>query len=251
YLDVGSDGVVTPAQRMKELRYSRKQRWETYSSLRHQAIVEAKEAALSPDEPEQYLGNPERGMKSKLGWVYQGFIEDKGGRLRPQTEEESQFCLGCHGGLSATDDTVFSLSRKLKGGPAHGWYHWGGQPFQNLPDPLRADGKPEFATYLLNNEAGDEYRANDEVRVRFFDADGRPRAEAFDKLKTDLATLMLPSRERALALNKAYWLIVREQSFAKGRDAVLHPAKNVWADIEQDAATGIETPLAAPRLAVQ
>ncbi|WP_051361790.1 hypothetical protein [Solimonas soli] len=251
YLDVAADGSVVPAPRMKELRYSRKLRWVSYSALRNQAIIETKEAALSPDEPEQYFGDPERGMQSKLGWAYQGFIEDARGRLRPQTQEESQFCLGCHGGLSATDDTVFSFSRKLQGGTARGWYHWDAQPFRALPDPLRADGQPEFATYLYNNAAGDEYRANDEVRTRFFAADGTPRADAFEKLKTDLSTLMLPSRERALALDKAYWLIVREQSFAHGRDAILRPAHNMWQEVEQNAPTGIETPLPAPRLAVQ
>jgi len=114
---------------------------------------------------------------------------------------------------------------------------------------LRKDGKPEFATYLLNNQAGDEYRANDEVRARFFDEKGQPKADAFDALKKDLSTLMLPSAQRALALNKAYQLIVQEQSFAKGRDAVLHPAQNVWKEVEQNELTGINTPLTAPRLA--
>jgi hypothetical protein len=249
YLDVAADGSVVPAPRMKELRYSRKQRWVTYSSLRQQAMHESKEATLSPDEPEQYLGNPERGMQSRLGWVYQGFIEDRKGRLRPQTQEESRFCIGCHGGLSATDDGIFSFSRKLDRGAACGWYHWGERPFHGLPDPLRADGKPEFATYLLNNMAGDEYRANDELRARFFDAQDRPRPAAFATLGSDLSILMLPSRERALALDKAYLAIVREQSFVQGRDAVLHPTENVWREIGQDAPTGIATPLPAPRLA--
>ena len=124
YLDVGAGGLVSAAARMKELRYSRKRLWQNYSDLRQMALLEAKEAALSPDRPEQYRGDPEHGMESKLGWVYQGFIEDKSGRLRPQTREESQFCLGCHGGLSATEDTIFSLPRKLDGGVSHGWGYW-------------------------------------------------------------------------------------------------------------------------------
>lgn len=251
YLDVAADGSVVPAPRMKELRYSRKQRWVTYSSLRQQAMHESKEATLSPDEPEQYFGDPERGVQSKLGWVYQGFIEDRKGRLRPQTQEESQFCLGCHGGLSATEDTIFSFSRKLAGGNARGWYHWGDQPFRHLPDPLRRDGKPEFASYLLDNHAGDEYRANDELHARFFDAEGKPRAAAFEQLKTDLSILMLPSRERALALDKAYLAIVREQSFVHGRDPILRPAQNVWTEVEQDAPTGVTEALPAPRLVPQ
>jgi hypothetical protein len=251
YLDVAADGSVIPAARMKELRYARKREWLSYSDLRQQAIIEAKEAALSPDRPEQYLGDPERGIANKLGWVYQGFIEDRKGRLRPQTQEESQFCAGCHGGLSATDDGVFSFSRKRGDGAAHGWYHWGDQPFRGMPDPLRADGKPEFASYLLANHAGDEYRANDELRARFFEADGTPRDAAFAALKYDLSPLMLPSAARALALDKAYLAIVREQSFSAGRDAVLQPAQHLWPEIEQDAPTGVTQPLAAPRLLVQ
>ncbi|WP_174839804.1 hypothetical protein [Solimonas terrae] len=249
YLDIAADGSITPAARMKELRYARKLRWQSYSDLRQTALIEGKEAALSPDRPEQYFGDAERGITSKLGWVYQGFIEDRHGRLRPQTREESQFCVGCHGGLSATDDGIFSFSRKLGAGATYGWYHWGDHAFHGLPDPLRIDGKPEFASYLLDNHAGDEYRANDEVRARFFATDGQPRAAAFAQLKTDLSILMLPSAARALALDKAYLAIVREQSFVRGRDAVLSPAENVWPAIEQDTATGIVIPLPAPRLA--
>jgi hypothetical protein len=244
-------GSARPAARMKELRYARKLRWETYSDLKQQAFLEGKEKTLSPDAPEQYYGDPERGLQSKLGWRYQGFIEDKTGRLRPQTQEESQFCLGCHGGLSATDDTIFSWSRKLSSGPARGYYHWGDQPFKGQPDPLRRDGKPEFAMYLQNNHAGDEYRENTEVSERFFDDKGKPRTAAFEALKTDLASLLLPSRERALQLDKAYLSIVRDQSFSKGRDPSLRPAQNVWQEITQDESTGIKQPAPTPRLAVR
>src|SRR3546814_2684409 len=85
--------------------------------------------------------------------------------------------------------------------------------------------------------------SSDLLRARFFDAQGQPRDEAFEQLKTDLSTLMLPSRERALALDKAYLAIVREQSFTAGRDAILRPARHVWDAVEQDAPTGITTPL--------
>lgn len=251
YLDIAADGSAVPSAHMKELRYARKEQWQSYSDLRQAALLESKEAALSPDRTEQYFGDAERGIASKLGWVYQGFIEDRRGRLRPQTREESQFCVGCHGGLSATDDGVFSFSRKLDDGDAHGWYHWGDKPFQKMRDPQRLDGKPEFATYLLNNMAGDEYRANDELRARFFDDHGQPRQTAFEALKTDLSGLMLPSRERALALDKAYLAVVREQSFTAGRDAILKPAENVWRDVEQNAATGIDAPSPAPRLTIE
>ena len=58
----------------------------------------------------------------------------------------------------------------------------------------------------------------------------------------DLAWLLTPSRARALALDKAYLAIVREQSFTRGRDAVLRPATRVHAEVRDDdtglAATG-------------
>ncbi|WP_211243030.1 hypothetical protein [Sinimarinibacterium sp. CAU 1509] len=248
YLDLDATGVVVAAPRMKELRYSRKRRWLTYSDLYSQSLKDIKEADLNPDRPEQYLGDPERGLISPLGWAYQGYIEDARGRLRPQTQEESQFCVGCHSGLSATEDGAFAFPRKINRGNNHGWEYWGSRPFRQLPDPLRTDGQTEFRSYLLANQAGDEFRANAEVRQRFFDENGAPRAAAFATLATDLESLMLPSPERALLLNKAYWLVVREQSFAKGRDPVISPSDNVLRDVDMDQPTGIVTPLPAPRL---
>src|SRR3546814_20404899 len=95
--------------------------------------------------------------------------------------------------------------------------------------------------------AGDEYRVNDELRARFFDAQGQPRDEAFEQLKTDLSTLMLPSRERALALDKAYLAIVREPSFTAGRDAILRPARPVWDAVGPEGPPRYTHPLPAPR----
>jgi len=248
YLDLDANGTVVASPRMKELRYSRKRHWLTYSDLYAQSLDDIKEADLNPDRPEQYLGNPERGLISPLGWVYQGYIEDARGRLRPQTQEESQFCVGCHAGLSATEDGAFAFPRKINRGDSHGWEYWASRPFRQLPDPRRMDGEAEFRSYLLANQAGDEFRANTEVRERFFDDSGAPRADAFATLATDLESLMLPSAERALLLNKAYWLVVREQSFAKGRDPVIAPSDNVLREVDMDQPTGIVTPLAAPRL---
>lgn len=82
----------------------------------------------------------------------------------------------------------------------------------------------------------------------FFTRVGQLRNEIFALKSKYLSSLMLPSAKRALALNKAYRLIVREQSFVDGRDAVLQPADNVWADVLQDSKTGIKKSLIAPRL---
>jgi len=248
YLGVGADGSVRAAPRMKELRYARKQRWVSYAELNDRAQREAKEEALNPDRPEQFLGDAERGLHNALGWVYQGFIEDARGELRPQAHEETLACMGCHGGLSATEDSAFAFPRKLQTGPAFGWHAPGwGQGF-TAPDPVRTDGELEYASYLKLNPEGDGYRSNDEVRARFFDAAGQPLRAAFEKLAGDATELLLPSPERALLLNKAYWVIVREQSFTDGRDAVLAPRARMLREVRTGARTGIEEAEYAPRL---
>lgn len=248
YLAVDEAGSVRPALRMKELRYARKQRWLSYAQLRDQAQREQKDAALNPDRPELFSGDGERGLYNPTGWVLQGFIEDAAGRLRPQTYEETVFCMGCHGGLSATEDSTFAFARKVSGGAARGWRPQRWEPGEALPDPLREDGEPEFASYLRHNPEGDGYRSHEEVRQRFFDAAGAERPQAFAQLARDVRSLLLPSASRALALDKAYWLIVREQSFRVGRDPVLAPLRHVLREVEPDAPTGIAAPLAAPRL---
>ena len=54
-----------------------------------------------------------------------------------------------------------------------------------------------------------------------------------DKVKAaDVYELTTPSPERALALNKAYKVIVDEQSYIFGRDAVLQPFTNVFETID-------------------
>ncbi|MCA9697039.1 MAG: hypothetical protein KC431_05915, partial [Myxococcales bacterium] len=94
----------------------------------------------------------------------------------------------------------------------------------------------EVATYLERAGAGDEFRSNGELIERWLDEAGAVDREAM--AGKDLATLLMPSSERALALAKAYLLIVREQSFARGRDAVLAPAANVHRQID-DESTGL------------
>lgn len=251
YLGVASDGTVNPATRMKELRYSRKNYWMTYSDLELRAKMEAKDKVIDPDRPEQYGGDSEHGLSNSLGWNYQGFIEARDGSLRPQSYEETLFCMGCHTGLSATDDGVFSFPRKLVSGTAFGWYHWGKGGLSTLPDPARKDdGKLEYTTYLQNNGAGDEFRANTEVKAKFFNTDGSMKTDVFANLAKNVDVLLQPSSQRALTLDKAYWLLVKEQSFALGRDGMPSPAVNVWDTVVQGQATGITTAEKAPRLAL-
>ena len=71
--------------------------------------------------------------------------------------------------------------------------------------------------------------------ARFFDDRGRLRPAEIARLHADIGTLLLPSPERAIDLDRAYQAIVREQSFVRGRDAVLAAGLSVAAC---DAAAG-------------
>ena len=194
------------APRMKELRYAKKVRWLGYVALRGHAAAETIAQNDARDGTLQIFTEFERGVPNDQGWVYQGFIEDKGGALRPQTFEESVPCAGCHGGIGATTDGTFSFARKLAGAPSadgkeaiDGWFHWSKRGLRGLPEPRRRDGTYEYTRYLAENGAGDELRENGEVLARFFDANGALRPAAVARLHADISTLLLPSAEQEWA----------------------------------------------------
>lgn len=245
YLDINSQQQVAMAPRLKELRYSRKKFWATYFD--HQTIAgnEIKERHDYPDRPKRIIGSPEEGITLEQGWVYQGFIEDAQGELRPQTFEEHAFCAGCHSGTGSHVDSSFAFYRKFDHQQfQQGWYHWTQKPLAGIPEPKReSDGEYEYSYYLQHNPTGDEYAANTEVVERFFNSDGKQKPEAFQRLHQDISYLLMPSTARALALNKAYRLIVQEQSFNRGRDAVLAPMTQVHKHLEEDQETGIQSAL--------
>ncbi|WP_394841905.1 hypothetical protein LZC95_33120 [Pendulispora brunnea] len=240
YLDV-DNGRVRMAPRMKELRYMVKRRWVTYGEFEQQAAAEAAEKTQSPNKTRAMVADGEHGIGNGAGWRMQGFIEDASGALRPQTLEEHAFCIGCHSGLGVTDDSVISFGRKLPASSFQGgWFHPTQRGLDGLPEPTRADGRGEYTTYLEWNGAGDELRANDEVLSRFFDAKGQLEPTMAARASADVSVLLLPSPERALRLDKAYRIIVREQSFARGRDATVTPAIHVHRELpEGDPPTGI------------
>ncbi|HEY5926178.1 MAG TPA: hypothetical protein VIV11_31050, partial [Kofleriaceae bacterium] len=168
------------------------------------------------------------------------YIEDARGALRVQTDEEHRFCMGCHGHIGVTIDQVFSFARKVPG--ADGWRP---QDLRGLRDrPQVGHSSPELATYFSRVQGGDETRSNDELLTRFFPQgklDERELRRAAVGGDRDLAWALFPTRARALALDKAYLAVVREQSFTRGRDAVLAPATRVHRRIDQDD-TGIREP---------
>jgi hypothetical protein len=234
YLDPDAPGMIS--RRMKELRYMKKV--ELLDDWARTAISE--ETLREKDEGRLpvYLGSPETGMGTSLGWRFQGWIEDAEGHLRLQTEEEHRFCMGCHNNIGVTLDSTFSFPRKVPG--KDGWRY---QDLAGMKDvPQLGHSKPEVLTYFERVGGGDELRGNDEILARFFpkgrldEALVRRAAPGGDQ---DLAWLLLPSRARALTLDKAYLVTVREQSFRLGRDPVVTPIANVHRTIE-DEGTGLE-----------
>uniref|UniRef100_UPI0030F3EC95 hypothetical protein n=1 Tax=Paraglaciecola sp. TaxID=1920173 RepID=UPI0030F3EC95 len=242
YLDIDSNKQVNMAARMKELRYAIKRSWINYYGLEVIVADEIKERHDFPARTKNLRGSAEEGLQVPQGWVYQGFIEDKQGELRPQTYEEHASCTGCHSGSGMLMDTNISFYRKLPTSSfQQGWYHWQQKSMHGIPEPKRAsDGEYEYSYYLLNNPTGDEFRANTEVKQRFFDEHGKPKADMFKKLHEDISVLMLPSTERAIALNKAYKVLVEEQSFIQGKAPLLSPLDDVmFKDILIGQETGI------------
>ena len=170
------------------------------------------------------------GYDNGFGWYVQGFIEDARGDLRPQSTEEGLFCMGCHASIGATVDSTFAFARKVTGAPG-----WGYIDLHGMPDaPILGEQTAEILQYFRRVGGGDEFRENKELLKRLFDTDGAVRT---DKVASkDIYELINPSRSRALDLNKAYWTIVREQSFIRGRDANLAPMQKVYRQVDPKTA---------------
>ena len=240
YIDWDEEsGHINMSKRMKELRYAKKMGWSTYSDLDRVAQAELHEAlANGSDEVilENFRGNYEDGLVTGTSWKYQGFIEDKNGKLRPQTHEETIGCMGCHAGIGATTDSIFSFTRKLEGVDKHakdyGWNHWTQKGLVGLKEPQvnykKLGQQYEYSFYLKNNHSGNEFRNNDEVQAKFFNSDGQMKSEMLEQLHNDISILLFPSKTRALALNKGYKVMVEEQSYNYGRDANVKPMENVY-----------------------
>jgi hypothetical protein len=229
YLDVAS-GRVRPAARMKELRYMKKLRWQTYSALDLASKGEQREKEQDPDTLRHIYGDGERGVGTGTGWQMLGYIEDEAGTLRAQTTEETAACIGCHGGVGATTDSTFGFARKVS---------WTAPPrFMALAEPMRADGHGEYRTWLEAVGAGDDFASNAEVAAKFFARDGSVVPAMARALARDISVLVVPSPTRALALDRAYLAHVRAQSFVLGRD-VFVGAPQLETKLVQDAATGV------------
>ncbi len=224
YVGFDEEGGITPSRRMKEVRYMRKSYALPKFALAQGYTEEHwdKEMGRLPG----YIDRGQQGLDNEMGWLVQGFIEDSRGELRASTYEENMFCMGCHSSVGATIDKTFSFPRKVDGAAG-----WGYIDLRGMPDaPNMGEAKGEIATYF-ERAGSSEFRSNDEIAARYFDAQGRADARRIAAAR-DVYELVAPSRERALLLNKAYRVIVADQDFIHGRDATVTPPANVYDRID-------------------
>ena len=187
-------------------------------------------------------GNQEFGVSNALAWQYRGFIEDSEGWLRPQTHQELMFCVGCHSGIGATTDSNFSFARKLAYGQvnyfsdnvikSHSAAGMSGMvPYEGQSAEL-SRMVDEYTGYLQQNHALNDFRNI-----------GGDMSLPMDKQR--ILSLLWPTAENAILMNKAYRIIVQEQSYTRGRDAVVSPLADIHQQVEKGEKTGIETPVEA------
>jgi hypothetical protein len=225
YVGISDEGLVGSSTRMKEVRYSKKAKAYSKPMYARKYALEAmeKEAGNLP----AYYDLGHYGLDNGNGWALHGFIEDRKGRLRAMTYEENFSCMGCHNSVGSTIDKTFSFPRKMDG-PAG----WGYLDLKGMPDaPNKGETVGEIATYLARAGGGSEFRNNDEMSAKWYRDNGTLDHEKLATAK-DVYDLITPSRERALALNKAYRTIVEDQDFIYGKDPVLVPPKNVYDKID-------------------
>jgi hypothetical protein len=228
YVGIDEKGETYIPQRMKELRYMTKTQLLNDSAIDSAYRRERKEK-LDEQLP-SYISVKDRGFNNKFGWLIQGYIEDYDGELRPQSHEETFYCMGCHSAIGTTIDQTFAFPRKVTGRAG-----WGYIDLKEMKDaPSKGQSEGEILQYLQINGGGNEFRENMEMRNKWYKSDGSVDKE---KVKgADVYSLITPSKERAYAMNKAYTQIVRTQSFIHGRDVNITPAVNVHKKIDESIA---------------
>ena len=227
YLGLDENDAIAPSTRMKEVRYMKK--WKSYSKSfygrRYQLEAFEKEAGNLPG----YINLGQHGLDNGSGWSIQGFIESHNGRLRANTFEENLFCMGCHNSIGSTIDKTFSFARKIDG--PQGWGYIDLKGMRDAPSHGETEG--EILAYLRRVGGGSEFRHNEEMQQKWFLPDGTLDEQKV-RSAADVYELIAPSKERAIALNKAYKTIVEDQDFIYGRDATFAPPPNVYQAIDND-----------------
>jgi hypothetical protein len=232
---VGLDDAmsVTIPARMKEVRYMLKHTFYTPAELLSMYGKEKQEKldGILPN----FVSRGDSGLDNGFGWLVLGFIEAADGHLRKQSEEETMFCMGCHTSIGSTIDQTFAFPRKVTG--AVGWGYINLQGMEDAPSVGETEG--EILNYLKIAGGGNEFRENDEIIEKWFNEDGSVNEEKVQA--ADVYELITPSPERALTLNKAYMVIVKDQDFIHGRDANVTPATNVYETVDPDTAPVLPT----------
>ena len=228
YVGVDEQGQTYIPKRMKELRYMTKTKLLTDYDIDNAYRRERKEK-LDEQLP-SFIRVKDRGFNNKFGWLIQGYIEDYNGELRPQSYEETLFCMGCHSAIGTTIDQTFAFPRKVTG--KAGWGYINLKGMKDAPSNGQKEG--EILQYLQVNGGGNEFRENKEMFNKWYKTDGTVNK---DKVKnSDVFELITPSKQRAYNLNKAYTQIVRTQSYIHGRDVNIEAATNVHKTIDGSVA---------------
>lgn len=229
YVGIAPDSSITNARRMKEVRYMR--RWLPSTRDRNRQEYELEAIEKRQNETPAYLNFGHEGLATRAGWQIAGFIEDRAGRLRASTFEENMFCMGCHNSIGSTVDKTFSFARKRDGAAG-----WGYINLKGMPDaPNRGESRGEIATYLERAGGGSEFRSNPEMQSRWYRRNGSVNADAIARAR-DVYDLIAPSAARAMQLNKAYKVIVEDESYLYGRDPTVAPPQNVYHQIDAEKA---------------
>ena len=245
YLDVGPDGAVTMAPRMKEVRYARKAMWMTYDALKEHVALEARDHGHKPAAHARRRLVP-RGGHRRTGWAgtSRGSSRREDGSLRPQSLEESAFCEGCHGGIGVTTDGIFSFARKLRGRRAGARVVSlvAARPARASPSRSGGTGSSSTRSTCARRAPATSCARTPRCWRASSTRAGELRPDEVKGLHSDIARLLLPSAARALDLDRAYHAVVVDQSFDHGRDAVLAPSANVQDAPVVGGKTGIERP---------
>lgn len=226
YIGFDNNGDVAVSTRMKEVRYMKK--WKSFPKGTLARYYEEEGYEKEAGQLPGYTWLGDYGLDNGAGWSVQGFMENKNGRLRAASFEENLFCMGCHGSIGSTIDKTFSFARKIDGAGG-----WGYINLKGMPDaPSAGESKGEILTYFERVGGGDEFRSNREMRDRWFTDEGTVNYAAI--AGKDVYSLITPSRQRALQLNKAYKVIVEDQRFLFGRDATVTPPHKVYDKVDNE-----------------
>jgi len=232
YIGTDEENGIYNAPRMKELRYMiKKQSYHESGDALDKSelafLYDLEWQEKSKGWLPQYNSLLEKGIDNKYGWWIQGFIEDENGDLRPQSYEETFFCMGCHTTLGTTIDQTFSFARKIDG--AKGWGYIDLKSMIDAPNIGKSEG--EILTYFKRVGGGNEFRIKNDIHDKFY-TDG---VLDVDKVKEvdSVYDLITPTHKSALKMNKAYKVLVESQDFIHGRDGNAAPVDNVYKNIDE------------------